>query len=132
MNIVSTTNQKTPAINSPNNHNHAPPQHKHAGVGPGHIHTFDGSASYTYGIVPEEDICVYYNKYTNEAWKVLSKDNLYSWEGNQVLDQGQLCDMFGDILGSQIQDGGDINLFKSMLSERIKEVVKEFTPEDIS
>jgi len=101
---------------------------QHSGVVAQHSHVVDTSAFYTYEVVPDKDICIYYDSSQKQIRRVRCQDNLYSWDKNEIMNKDQLCEVIGDIFGGIIQDGGDIQLFKAMMGEKIKEVIDEFTP----
>lgn len=87
---------------------------------PSHTHTVvgDSSANQTFNF---DTTTILYDK---KSGKVSFSNNGNYYE--DVKSPYNLIDIFGDILGSVIQDGGDIQLFKAMISEKLKEVIDEF------
>lgn len=105
-------------MNSNSGHTHKLPpgysmasQHNHGVV------STDASASQTFNL---DITSVSYNKTTGKV--SLSNGMIHQ----EVDSPYSLADTFGDMIGSLIQEGGDIDLFKAMIGEKLKEVIDEF------
>ena len=80
-------------------------------------YAYDTSANHTFNF---DMVTVSYDKGSGKV--ALTKGAFYE----EVKTPYQLVDSLGDIIGSVIQEGADIQLFKAMISEKLKEVIDEF------
>jgi len=127
MNIQSSTKTKTivTSISNSNigNHTHGIPGQFNGKnwqmTYPTHAHIYsDASASYT---VNHNVVSIQYEKGMREV--SIHKEGHFT-----IASVDETTEIFGDIIAGMIQEGGDIELFKAMLGEKLKEIIKEFNP----